>query len=760
MQMLNRAALFLLCGAALFLASPVVAQETVVSEVRIEGNSRITDDFVETVISQRAGVPYDEDKVVEDIKKLYATGKFYDISVEKETLPSGVALTYALSENPVLVDLSFRGNKKIEDKDLEEGLGIKKNTIVGRGDLHAGSQKIRQLYAVKGHSGAEVSYSIEPEADAGISVLYKVKEGPRDTISSVEISGNENIKTGTLRKQIFSSPRRFYSLGQRGLFIREEVDKDSERIKFAYLGEGYLDVKVTPPQIEYNEDKKSYAVRFNVQEGEKYLVTDISIEGLDDAPPEVDRDEILYKMALKKGEPYGNIKMTSSINFLTALYTNQGYANVNVEPSVTKQNTEDGKPGVAVKFTVEKGGVFRIGRINIFGNDKTVDKVIRRQIPIVEGDIYKSGDIAAIRPLIGRLGFFDPDSLQVTNELSKERENELDINISLSEASTAQFNLGAGISSIEDFIFFGSISEANLFGRGKTVEASANFGNITDTYSIRYSDRNFFDTDWTFDFSLARVERDYTDYDSLTTGTTIGIGKSLYRQLWGRVYYRWENLEISDPSEAAQAQGIVESTGIISAIGADISWDNRDNYQFPTSGYRTILLYEHSGPFGGDTDLSKLVFETNMWIPVFRGAFFAMKVRYDRVFLRGQGNSHAIDELLYLGGAADLRGFDYREVTVRGGGGTERIYAKSDLVVPLLKPLGIYGVLFYNMGNVFDSNRGEPFSINPSGMRKDFGYGFWWRSPLGLVKIEIGYPIDRQPFEESKQVNFSIGATF
>ncbi|MCY4046702.1 MAG: outer membrane protein assembly factor BamA [Candidatus Dadabacteria bacterium] len=759
--MLNRAILLILCGVALFFAAPVAAQEeVVVSQLRIEGNSRITDDFVETVVSQRAGAPYDEDKVAEDIRKLYATGKFYDISVEKETLPSGVALTYNLLENPVLVDLSFSGNKKIEDSDLEEGVGIKENTMVGTGDLHEGSKRIRQLYAAKGHSGAEVSYNIEPEADAGINVTYKVKEGPRDTISSVRISGNEDIKTKTLKKRIFSSPRRFYSLGQRGLFILEEVEKDTERIKFAYLGEGYLDVKVSTPQIEYNEEEKSYAVLFNVQEGEKYFVADILFDGLDSAPPEVNRDEVLYKIALKKGEPYGNGKMTSAINFLTALYTNQGYANVNVEPSVTKQTTEDGKPGVAVLFTIEKGGVFRIGRINILGNDKTVDKVIRRQIPIVEGDIYKSGDIAAIRPLVGRLGFFDPDSLQVTNELSKDRENELDVDITLSEASTAQFNLGAGISSVEDFIFFGSIREANLFGTGKTVEASANFGNITDTYSLRYSDRNFFDTDWTFDLSLARVERDYVDYDSLTTGTTIGIGKSLYRQLWGRVYYRWENLEISNPSEAAQQQGIVESTGIISGIGADISWDNRDNYQFPTSGYRTILLYEHSGPFGGDTDLSKLVFETNMWIPVFKGAFFAMKIRYDRVFLRGEGNSHAVDELLYLGGASDLRGFDYRELTVGGGGGTERIYAKNDLIVPLLKPLGIYGVLFYNMGNVFDSGRGEPLSVNPSNLRKDFGYGFWWRSPLGLVKIEVGYPIDRRPFEERRQVNFSIGAAF
>ncbi|MCY4042657.1 MAG: BamA/TamA family outer membrane protein, partial [Candidatus Dadabacteria bacterium] len=123
-------------------------------------------------------------------------------------------------------------------------------------------------------------------------------------------------------------------------------------------------------------------------------------------------------------------------------------------------------------------------------------------------------------------------------------------------------------------------------------------------------------------------------------------------------------------------------------------------------------------------------------------------------------NSHAVDELLYLGGASDLRGFDYRELTVGGGGGTERIYAKNDLIVPLLKPLGIYGVLFYNMGNVFDSGRGEPLSVNPSNLRKDFGYGFWWRSPLGLVKIEVGYPIDRRPFEERRQVNFSIGAAF
>ncbi len=750
------------------------AEAAPVSEIVIEGSNRIGTDFVEALISQRTGKEYNESAIAEDIKKIYATGNFYDVSVEKEVSPSGVKLIYTVTENPVVVDLSFRGNDEIEDDKIEEVITIQKNQIVGAGRIHAESRNIVALYAKDGYGNTEVTYQIEPEA-GGVSVSYKIEEGSKEKISSVEIAGTQEIKVKDLKKRIFSSPRRFYSLGQKGLFIKEEIDRDADRIKFAYLDEGYLDAQVTGPQLTRNRKKNSYAVRFDVVEGKKYVVSGIELKGIE-PPPEVSIEEALYRMSLKEGEAYGSTKLSSSINLLTSLYTNQGYANVNVQPSVIKQPTADGKPGVFITFVVEKGEVFKIGRVDIVGNDKTLDKVIRREIPVVEGQLFKSGDLSLIRPLVGRLGFFDPESIQVQSKQSETRPDELDITVSVAEASTAQFNLGAGVSSIEDFIFFGSIKEANFFGYGKAVEASANFGDITDTYNFRYSDRNFLDTDWTFDISLHRIERDYVDYDTDSTGTTIGIGKSIYRQLWGRVYHRWEQLAIANPTAAAAAVGYVESKGIISAVGADISWDNRDNYQFPTSGYRALILYEHSGPFGGDTNLSKMVFEGNSWVPIFRGAFLFLKVRYDRIFLRGgsSGNSHAADERLFLGGSGDLRGYDYRQLripalgaqgqVVGSLGGTERIFAKADLAVPIIKSLGLYGVLFYGMGNVFggdqNGNLVAPLSINPDALRKDYGYGFWWRSPLGLIKIEIGYPIDRQPFEERKQINFSIGASF
>ncbi len=760
------AKLFFLLVPALFFATgarPSFAQsEPVVSKITIEGNKRIPNNAVQSVISQKAGQPYDESKTAEDIRNLYATGNFYDVAIEKEVSGSEVELTYTLKENPVLVEILLKDNKRIKDDDIKKALTVEENRIVGEAKIRSQIEEIAALYAVKGYSNARVSYEIEPESEGGISVAYKIDEGPKATISSVTFEGNENIKTDVLKKRIFSAPRRFYSLGQRGLFVRDEIDNDAERIKFAYLNEGYLDVKVSGPELDHNREKNSYGITFRVEEGRRYFVSDISLEGAE-PPPEISQEKILYGLNLKKGEPYGNGKLASDISLLTSIYANEGYANVNVEPSFGKATTDDGKPGVAVVFTIEKGEVFHIGRINISGNDKTVDRVVRRQIQIAEGDTYKASDLGLIKPLVGRLGFFDAASIQVSTEQSEENPNELDVNVVVRESSTAQFNLGAGISSVEDFIFFGSIQEANLFGYGKRLDASVNFGSVTDTYRLRYSDPNFRGTDWNFDIDVSRVERDFTDYDSNSNGTTIGFGRSLYKQLWGSLFYRWEDLEITNPTTAARNAGIVESEGILSAVGANIRWDNRDNYLFPRSGYRTSISYEHSGPFGGDTDLSKLVMESGAWIPLVRGSFLALKVRYDRLFLRGEdNNAHAVNERLFLGGASDLRGFDYRDVRVNNSprGGTERIYGKADLVIPLFEPLGFFGILFYDIGNVFDSDRGIPFSIDPSDLRKDFGYGFWWRSPLGLIKIEVGYPVDRGPSEERKQVNFSIGASF
>ncbi len=736
------------------------AEAAEVSKIRIEGNRRVSKESVELLASQKVGATYDESKTAEDIKKIYSTGNFYDVTVEKVVSASGVELIYIVKENPVLVDFSINGNKKIKDEEIKEVLEIEGNQITGTGKLHDQLDNIARLYTTKGYSNAQASYDIEPEAGGGISVSYNIEEGQRETISSVKIEGNNKIKTKKIKKSIFSSPRRFYSLGQKGLFVKEEVQRDLERIKFIYLNEGYLDVQVSAPKLKRNLEENSYEVSFKVSEGQQYFVAGVSLEGME-APPEVNKDKIFYTLNLKEGKPYGNGKLTSDISILTSVYSNQGYANVNVEPSLKKQLTGDGKPGVFITFTVEKGKIFYFGRLNIDGNDKTVDKVIRRQLPFAEGDIYRSGDLSLIKPLVGRIGFFDSEATQVSTEVSKQNPDELDVNISIRESSTAQFNLGAGVSSIEDFIFFGSVQEANLFGYGKTVSASASFGGITDSYSFRYADRNFLDTNWSFDISLSRIERDYVDYDTKSTGSTIGIGRSLYQNLWGRVYYRWENLEITNPSPRAVEANIMDSRGILSAVGADINWDKRDNYQFPRSGYRTSLLYEHSGPFGGDTDLSKLAFENHAWIPLLRGSFLSVKIGYSRVFIRGESNSHAIDERLFLGGPSNLRGFDYRDLSVGNSslGGTERIYGKTDLVIPLFEPLGLFGVLFYDIGNVFDSDRGSQFSTNPSDLRQDYGYGFWWRSPLGLIKIEFGYPIDREPFEEKMQLHFSIGAS-
>ncbi len=755
---------------SLFVAAGVPASfaqdSQVVSKIVVEGNKRIGKNLLETLISQKAGQSYNESQIEDDVRKLYSTGNFYDVVIEKEVSGSQVELTYRLKENPVLVDISFKGNKEIKDDDIKEVLDLEENSIVGEGKIQSQVEKIVTLYAAKGYSNAKVSYNIDPEADGGVSIVYKINEGPKETISSVEISGNENIESKVIKKRIFSSPRRFYSFGQRGLFIREDVQKDAERIKLIYLNDGYLDARVSGPELKHDREKNSYEVNFTVEEGQRYFVSRISLQGIE-PPPEVNREKLLYGLRLQKGEPYGSGKLGADISLITSLYANKGYANANVEPSVKKEVTEDGKSGVSVTFTVEKGEVFYINRINISGNDKTVDKVIRRQIPIVEGDLYKAENLTPIKPFIGRLGFFDTAAIEVSTRQSEKNPDELDVNVSVRETSTAQFNVGAGISSVEDFILFGSIQESNLFGYGKTLQASVNFGDITDTYSFRYRDINFLDTEWSLDVSSSHIERDYDDYDTVTNGVTLGIGRSLYRQLHGSIYYRLEELEIRNPSSVAVSAGIVESSGILSALGASINWDNRDNYIFPRNGYRTSVSYEHSGPFGGDTDLSKLVVESNAWVPLVKGSFVALKVRYDKLFLRGENNSHAIDERLFLGGSYDLRGFDYRDILPESEGdnliqgGTERIFGKVDLVVPLFEPLGFFGILFYDIGNVFapESPGGSSISVNPSDLRQDFGYGFWWRSPLGLIKIEIGYPIDRKSSEDRKQVNFSIGAS-
>ncbi len=399
---LDRASLtvcFLLMS-IMFLPVFAIGQENIV-KIEIEGNKRIETDIIKNNVASREGEPLSSDTVREDIKNIYKLGFFEDVSAEVEETPEGVVLIYRVKEKPVVVDLRIRGNDEIKTEEIMDVIDVKEGRIIELSKVKKSVEAINKLYSEKGFVAREVSYNIEPKGEGTVSVTFDIQEGKRAYIKKVNFVGNEALKTKKLKEGLYTKTKGMFSfLTKSGLYNPEEIENDTQRIRAKYYNEGYLDVKVNKPEIEYNDEEDGYVVTFRIEEGQQYKIKDITFNGDLIVPQE----ELSSLLKLESGEIFRGEQLADDIDKLTTFYGDKGYAFANVDPGV-KQNREE--LTVDLNFLIEKGPEVRIRDIDIVGNTRTKDKVIRREIPIEEEQLYSTSKVNAIKPRISRLGFFD-----------------------------------------------------------------------------------------------------------------------------------------------------------------------------------------------------------------------------------------------------------------------------------------------------------------------------------------------------------------
>ncbi|MGH7901240.1 MAG: outer membrane protein assembly factor BamA, partial [Thermodesulfobacteriota bacterium] len=531
------------------------------------------------------------------------------------------------------------------------------------------------------------------------------------------------------------------------------------RIRAQYYNDGYLDVNISKPEIQYSEEKKGYIVTFRIEEGKQYKLGNITFAG-DLIVPE---KEMLSLLKLKVGEIFRGGQLADDIEKLTTFYGDKGYAFANIDPGV-KQDKEN--LTVDLNFLIEKGTEVYIRNIDIVGNTRTKDKVIRREIPIEEQQLYSSSKIEAIKARVSRLGFFDENVEVATNRVPG-TENELDINVKVKEKPTGFFSLAGGFSSVETVIFAGQIQESNVFGTGKRLSLNAQIGGVTQLFFINYTDPHFWDTDWTLDAIGFRTKRKFRDFDRDSWGGSLTGGRRLFSNLGGRVTYRLESLKITDV--ASDALFIInEESNTISSFSLGFVWDTLNNVLDPSKGNISRTDIEYAGPFGGDTDFIRYTVSTRQFLPFVFNTVFSIFGSYGIIDFQNLGDEILVGERFFLGGPNTLRGFGFRRVGPRvptpdGGfviiGGVQELLFQVDYIFPLFSGLGLKGVVFFDMGNAF--NDGENLTFNPGDLKKDYGFGFRWNSPLGPLRLEIGFPIGkRQSDEDPFEIQFTIGTLF
>jgi len=735
-------------------------QENII-RIDIKGNRRIETDLIRINISAKVGDLLSQETVSTDIKKIYKLGFFDDVSAVVEKNPEGVILIYNVKEKPVVVDLRVKGNKKINTDEILKAIEVKEGRIIELEKVKMSAAAIKKLYLDKGYVAAEVNYDIEPRTEGTVGVTFDIKEGKKAFIKEIIIVGNKAIKGKKIKDVMQTKPKWFLTfITERGIYRQEELDRDSERIRALYLDNGYIDVKVAKPEVQYSEKKEGFVVTYRIEEGNQYQVKDIKVEG----DLVASEDELMKLLTLQIGKPFSRAAIGEDISRITTFYGDKGYAFANVDPDfkIDRENLK-----VDISFKIEKGKEIYIRNIDIAGNIRTRDKVIRREIPIQEQQLFSSSRIQAIKPRIFRLGYFE-ENIEVSTDRVPDTEDQLDISVKLKEKPTGFFSIAGGFSSVETFIFAGQIQESNLFGYGNSLSLSAQIGGVTRLFLLNYTDPHFLDSDWTLDVLGFQTDREYQDFSRFSYGGSVTLGRRLLRDLTGRITYRLEHVDVDDVSEDAFLL-ISETPRLISSVGVGFVWDTRNNVIDPTSGNISRTGVEFAGgPFGGNTDFIRYTASTRFFFPFYLNTVFSVAARYGLIDFRNLGNELLVSERFFLGGPNDLRGYEFRRVGPRvpeddGGfviiGGVQEVFFTAEYIFPLIPQVGFKGVVFFDMGNAF--NDGQNLSVDPRDLRKDYGFGIRWVSPLGPLRFEFGFPIgDTLPGEDPYEVQFTVGTLY
>jgi len=742
----------LLTVCLLLLAGVAFAQGFMVSDIQIEGNSRIETSTILATIPIQPGDQVTLDEVDAAVHNIFSLGRFEDISAELTEVQGAKILTFVVEELPLVRDVFFEGNDELSEEKLRPLVTIKIPDIFSYTKLQQSIADMENAYAEEGYHAVEIEPDVKIDEQNEASVTFKIVEGQQVLIDEIRFVGNTAIDEDDLEDAMQTQERWWLSwLTDRGVYQEEVMELDIERIKAAYNDKGYMDVKVAQPEVTLIKDNKYLDVLIEIDEGPQYQVGSVDIKG--DLLTE--KDELLELVSLKTDDIFNRSELHRSIERLTDLYADEGYANVNVAPLSNKDRE---KLRIDLMLDVEQGIKVFIERIQVRGNTQTRDKVVRREVPLVEGDQYSASKIKEGNRRVRNLGYFE--EVNVTTEPGSARDQAV-LNVDVKEKPTGTFSVGIGYSSVDQFISQGSVTQDNFLGLGLKLKFSAALSGSSQTFSLGVTDPYFLDTDWTMGFEVYKTEREYDDYDENRTGGAIKAGHRIADFTKGYLTYRYEQKEILNIDESVISQFILDEEGSSthSSLTGEIVRNTTDFHLDPSTGGLSQLTLQYAG-LGGSENFLKSIFEHRHFWPLFWGTVFSIHGETGVVLETGN-DSLPLGERFYLGGIRTMRGFETREVGPQDPadgtfiGGKTMGYFNFEYLFPLSKSLGLKGLLFYDTGNAWNK-----YSDYFSELRHSAGAGIRWNSPLGPLRFEWGYNLDPKEDEKQSVFEFSIGTAF
>jgi len=735
--------------------APAVAIQRIV----VRGTQRIEPTTVLSYISVRQGQAYDEQAVDRSLKTLFATGLFADVKFNWD----GSTLTVNVVENPIINQVVFEGNDKVSEKDLTKEVQLKPRTVFTRNKVQADLQRIIELYRRNGKFAASVDPQIIQRPQNRVDLIFSIHEGATTGVARINFIGNKVFDDSTLRSQIATEQSEWWKfLSTNDNYDPDRLTFDREQLRRFYLKRGYADFQVVSAVAELTPDRDSFYITFTLDEGHIYHFGKVEI---DSAIKELPSDLLRPIVPIESDEIYNAELVDKSIDALTNAAGTKGYAFAEIHPRIRRDRD---KHVIDVIFKIDQGPRVYVEKINITGNTRTLDKVIRREFRLAEGDAFNRVLVDRSRTRIKALGFFKDVDIKTTPGSAPDR-TVLDVQVT--EQSTGQLQLGAGYSSTSSFVGQFSYTQSNLFGRGQFLRASVALSSISKNYQISFTEPYFMDRPLSAGFDLYKYITNYDQAGYLSDTTAAGVRFGFPTSEYGSVglRYTWRIDKISPYGNAPLAVQLAAGTAQTSSIGFSYGYNTLDDPIKPRTGLAFSMSQDFAG-FGGSlkylrNEASFVTYHPVIWDNLI-GSF-----RLKGGYITGYGGQHVrLNERFFKGGDSfrgfKLAGIGPRDIRASGQsaiGGDAYLIGSAELRLPDFLPAD-YGIslsLFSDFGTLGHIDAGVPPCTAVScikdnmAFRASAGISIGWKSPFGPVQIDLGLPIVKENYDKSQIIRFS-----
>jgi outer membrane protein insertion porin family len=744
-------------------AAPTVAPDTkIIQHIVVLGTQRIEPATVLSYISIREGDIYNEQTSDIALKTLYQTGLFADVRVKFD----GTTLTVAVVENPIINQIEFEGNSKVSQKDLEKEVQLKPRTVFTRSKVQADVQRIIELYRRNGKFAASVDPQIIQRPQNRVDLIFSIAEGPTTGVARINFIGNKVFDDATLKAQVATEESDWYKfLSTNDNYDPDRLTFDREQLRRFYVSHGYADFRVVSAVAELTSDRRQFYITFTVDEGDKYTFGKVDIEsGIRELAPATLRPMV----KIQSGDVYDADLVQKSIDALTNAAGTKGYAFAEVHPRIRRDRD---KHTIDVVLKIDQGPRVYIEKINIVGNNRTLDKVIRREFRLVEGDAFNRVLVDRSRTRIRALGFFKDVTIKQSPGSQPDRTN---LTVTVAEQSTGELSLGAGYSSTSSFVGEFSYTERNLFGRGQYLRASIQLSTISKQFQFSFTEPFFLDRPLNAGFDLYKIVTDYqqADYQGDTTaaGIRFGFPTSEYGNVGLRYTYKIDKITpfATAPFEVQQAAGTTKT----SLFGYSFAYDTLDDPIKPTKGWAASFSQELAG-LGGSLKYLRTQGSVGYYHPMFWDSTVG-SINFQSGFITGyDGQTIPIQERFFKGGDS-FRGFAQagvgpRDTVVTGNqgavGGDFFAIGSAQMRLPNFLPdsYGVNLALFSDFGTVGHLDTPIPACTLTScikdnlAMRASAGVAVAWKSPFGPITIDLGVPFLKTKYDKAQIIYFSAG---